>query len=94
MPWRLTAISDDRLSIGVEYVAGDGYCTKPVGFRVEKGISSITVTALSRENGDSVCANSLALRRATIALPKSLVVGEALLHAPVARAWDNPNFFG
>lgn len=94
MPWIVTAISSDRRSIDVEYVAGDGYCTKPVGFRVEKIESTVTVTALSRPNGDSACGNSLALARATIALPNALITGMTLLHAPVAMAWDNPRFFG
>lgn len=94
MPWRLTAVSDDRRSIEVMFVAGDGYCTKAVGFRLESGDSSITVKALSRENGDSSCPTSLALGHVTLTLPKALATGVKLLHAPVARSWDNPNFFG
>lgn len=94
MPWVLTSISDDRASIGVVYVGGDGYCTKPVGFRVHEIGTSIEIAALSRQNGDSACGNALVLRLATIALPKALATGVVLLHAPVAKSWDNPNFFG
>jgi hypothetical protein len=93
MPWLLTSISHDRRSIEVAYVAGDGYCTKPVGFRVQKLGQSVQVAALNRQNGDSACGNALVLRRAAVELPQALVAGVTLLHAPVARAWDNPNFF-
>lgn len=93
MPWLLTSVSDDRRSIGVAYVAGDGYCTKPVGFSVQKHGQSIQVAALSRENGDSACGNALVLRLAIVELPDALDTGVTLLHAPVAKSWDNPNFF-
>jgi hypothetical protein len=94
LPWVLTSISDDRGSISVVYVGGDGYCTKPVGFRVQEVDASIEVAALSRQNGDSACGNALVVRLATIDLPKPLTTGVALLHAPVAKSWNNPNFFG
>lgn len=91
--WLLTSISRDRRSIEVAYVAGDGYCTKPVGFRVQNLGHSVQVAALSRQNGDLVCGNALVLSRAAVELPQALVAGVTLLHAPAAGARDNPNFF-
>lgn len=93
MPWMLASISDDRDSITVVYVAGDGDCLKPVGFLVQQHDGSIEVSALSRQGAGPACADKLVMRRATIDLPKALTIGVTLLHAPVAKAWDNPHFF-
>lgn len=93
MPWVLTSISDDRGSITVAYVAGDGDCFKPVGFLVQHNDESIEVSALSRQGAGPACADKLVMGRATIDLPKALTTGVTLLHAPVAKAWDNPHFF-
>jgi hypothetical protein len=93
MPWVLTSISHERDSITVAYVAGDGDCFTPVGFLVQQHDESIEVSAVSRQGVGPACADKLVLGRATIDLPKALTTGVTLLHAPVARAWDNPHFF-
>lgn len=91
MPWKFLSRSPDQRSIQVAYIAGAG-CESPVGFTVEHTRSTITVIAVSRpDTSAKMCADYLALGRASIPLPERLTGGVQLIHAPVAAAWSSGN---
>ena len=87
MPWKLAAISDDRRTITVSYVGGDGYCIKHEGYQLTQDGSSLRLGEYSSSTGDRTCPASLQLGLETIRLPVALDGTVQLIHVPASEQW-------
>lgn len=91
MPWTLIGISDDRRTLEVVAVTGDGDCVTNKGFRVFQSQTDLTVAALSERGArKTACAAKLEMARYSLALPVKLTSGLALVHAGVDSSWSFP----
>lgn len=85
MPWKLTAISDDRKTITVVFVAGDGSCVVHSGYSIKLQGQSVVLTEYSANTGSATACPSRLLRGyETITLPVALSGSVLLLHAPAS----------
>ena len=84
MPWRLFAISDDRSTITVGFVVGDGFCLQHAGYGLQIEGDVITLSEFSTQvvpNG-SACPAMLVRGVETVPLPMALDGDVILVHAP------------
>ena len=88
MPWQLTSIADDRRSITVVFIAGDGDCVKHVGYHFSRDGDMVTLGEYSRVGGGHACADMVARGFETLTLPVALDGSVALIHSPVAGNWS------
>lgn len=85
MPWKLTAISDDRKTITVIFVAGDGSCVVHSGYSLERKGQSLILTEYSTSAGNATaCPSRLVRGYETVTLPVELSGSVQLLHAPAS----------
>ena len=91
MPWTLAGISDDRRTITVAFVAGDGDCVTHLGYAVDTHGSTLVLGEYStspREGG--ACSDRLGLGLETVRLPLALDGPVRLSHAPTTGGTELP----
>ena len=87
MPWKLSSLGADGTSITVNYVGGDNYCVKPIGFLLTQTTRYVIIDAISAHTaGTTVCSGSFVVLRARLVLDAPLGK-RALLHSIPARQW-------
>jgi len=83
MPWKLGSIADDRRTITVIFVAGDGYCLTHLGYGLTLDDRVMTLTEYSSLAPNSgACPSMLVVGVETITLPLALDASVLLMHAP------------
>lgn len=88
MPWKLSAISSDRRTITVQFVSGDGWCVKHVGYHLERDGQTLRLGEYSRTNNEPACPARLELGGETVPLPLALDGSVQLVHAPASQEWS------
>jgi hypothetical protein len=84
MPWQLAAVANDRKTITVAFVKGDGSCVTHAGHSVEVQGTTIVVGEYSTTSTvGTACPAMLGLGVETIMLPIALDNSVHLAHAPV-----------
>jgi len=91
MPWTLAGISDDRRTITVAFVAGDGDCVTHLGYAVDTQGSTLVLAEYSTSPSvGRACAAGLGVGLETVRLPLALDGPVRLVHAPTTGGTELP----
>lgn len=91
MPWTLAGISDDRRTITVAFVAGDGDCVTHLGYAVDTQGSTLVLGEYSTSpSAGRACADRQGLGLETVRLPLALDGPVRLVHAPTTGGTGLP----